>query len=69
MGKPQWVAIFWTETKDYSVQKADCVKKEEMFLDREMIANVEHQGTSKKKPPAGWKCYPGRVITTGSNFV
>lgn len=66
--RPTWVGIFWTNTKEWTIQRADSVKKEEMFADSNIIGMVEHQGREKDKPPSGWKSFPGRVIASGSKY-
>ena len=66
MPRPKWVGVYWTEDNQFSIMRADAVKKEEMFSDSNLVGMVEHQGSDRDKPSTGWESFPGRVIASGS---
>jgi hypothetical protein len=67
MGNPVWGIFWWTQTRNYSIQKVQSIPHDnrEMLVDKHKIALVEHQG-SGRPPAGGWQKFPARCLTVAS---
>ena len=63
---PKWVFVYWVEDVNWSIHSADCVIKQEMLYNLDMVGFVEYH--AGKKPADGWPKYQGRILAVGSKF-
>jgi hypothetical protein len=63
---PKWVFVYWVEDVNWSIHSGDCVIKQEMLYNPDMVGFVEYH--AGKKPADGWPKYQGRILAVGSKF-